>query len=474
MLTLTSYGAAREVTGSRHLLDYQGRRILLDCGLHQGRDQAKRLKRDSFGFRPAQLDAVVLSHAHLDHSGALPRLIKRGFRGPIYCTGATLNLLAVMLKDACDLYLRELERDNKVRQRKGQRTQPPLYGMEEVLAVLEACKVLPFNQWQALLPGVELRLLDAGHILGAAMVQLHFDTPEGPYRLLYSGDLGNSDSPLMRDPAPPPEVDLVLMESTYGNRNHRSYQDTLTELSEVLAQAQGGVVLVPAFAVGRTQELLFQLGVMYHQGLLDGWHVVLDSPMAIEVTRIYDQWLELLDPEDLAQLSAQQSPTLEDFLPCLHLTPETEASMGLNRVNLGLIVVAGAGMCNGGRILHHFKHRIWNDKTQILFTGFQAQGTLGRQLVEGAKTIRLFGNSYAVRAQIHTLGGFSAHADQRQLLQWLASVPGQPQVKLVHGEWQAQQALQSCIEQQLGLSVDIPEAEQTQTLVGTVAGCAHL
>ncbi|MBY6188553.1 MBL fold metallo-hydrolase [Marinobacter hydrocarbonoclasticus] len=466
MITLTCHGAATEVTGSRHLLNINGRQVLLDCGMHQGGELSKRLRRDTLPFKAREIDAVVLSHAHLDHSGALPRLLRRGYRGPIYCTGATLNLLAVLLKDACNLYLKDLERDNRVRQRRGQKVQAPVYDMEDVLAVLEACQVMPYSLATEILPGVRVTLLDAGHILGAAMVHLSLDDGDrsGPLRLLFSGDLGNRDSPLMRDPAPVPEVDWVMMESTYGNRNHRSYDATLEELEMVLESARGGVILVPAFAVGRTQEVLFQLGRFYHQGKLEGWHVVLDSPMAIEVTHIYDQWLELMDGDDLAQLNEQGSTTLEAFLPCLHLTQNTDDSVALNRINQGLIIVAGSGMCNGGRIVHHLKHRVWNDKTHLLFTGFQARGTLGRQLVEGDQRIKLFGQSYAVRAQVHTLGGFSAHADQRQLLEWLGAIPGQPRVLLVHGEESAQQTLQEAIEARFGHQVGIPLLGETVIL----------
>ncbi|MBY5921005.1 MBL fold metallo-hydrolase RNA specificity domain-containing protein [Ferrimonas balearica] len=466
MITLTCHGAAKEVTGSRHLLEINGKRLLLDCGMHQGGDLTKRLRRDALPFKARDIDAVVLSHAHLDHSGALPRLLRRGYRGVIYCTGATLNLLAVLLKDACNLYLKDLERDNRVRQRRGQKVQKPVYDMEDVLAVLEACHVVPYGVPKEILPGVIVTLLDAGHILGAAMVHLQLDDggPKGPLRLLFSGDLGNSDSPLMRDPAPVPEVDWVMMESTYGDRNHRSYPDTLNELEGVLEAARGGVVLVPAFAVGRTQEVLFQLGCFYHQGKLEGWHVVLDSPMAIEVTQIYDQWLELMDKEDLNRLTEQGSATLEAFLPCLHLTQNTDDSIALNRVNQGLIIIAGSGMCNGGRMVHHLKHRVWHDKTHIMFTGFQARGTVGRQLVEGEPRIKLFGQTFAVRAQIHTLGGFSAHADQRQLLAWLAAIPGHPKVLLVHGEEEAQRVLWEAIEASSGHSVAIPGVGETITL----------
>ncbi|GAA4879181.1 MBL fold metallo-hydrolase [Ferrimonas pelagia] len=464
MFQVTCYGAAGEVTGSRHLLEIGEHRLLLDCGMHQGRDLAKHLRRDTLPFKARQLDAVILSHAHLDHSGALPRLLRKGYRGPIYCTGATLNLLAVMLRDACDLYLRDLERDNLVRRRKAQKPQAPVYTMEDVLAVLEACVVLPYAQPAEIKPGVTLTLLDAGHILGAAVVHVKASVEGETKTLLFSGDIGNSDSPLMRDPAPVPAADVVMMESTYGDRNHRNYQQTIEEFEQLLRAAKGGVVLIPAFAVGRTQEILFQLGLMYHQGKLEGWHVVLDSPMAIEVTQIYDQWLELFDPEDLAWLNAKESPTLEAFLPCLHLTPRPEDSSGLNRIDKGLIIIAGSGMCNGGRIVHHFKHRIWKEKTQILFSGFQARGTLGRMLVEGEPFIKLFGQRYAVRAQIHTLGGFSAHADQAQLMRWLAAVPGQPKVLLVHGEAEAQRVLKAKIERELGLGVTVPEQAQTLAL----------
>ncbi|GAA5194897.1 MBL fold metallo-hydrolase [Ferrimonas gelatinilytica] len=456
MIHLNCHGAAGEVTGSRHLLEFDGQSLLLDCGMHQGREITQRLRRDAFAFRPKSLTAVVLSHAHLDHSGALPLLLRKGYKGPIYCTAPTINLLAVMLKDACNLYLRDLERHNLWRRRKGQAEQAPVYDMEDVLAVLEACVPLEYGKATAILPGVTLTLLDAGHILGASMVYLEFDGTQGHKRLLFSGDLGNDESPLMRDPAPVPEADVVMMESTYGDRNHRSYTDTLLELEQVLNAAKGSVVLIPAFAVGRTQELLFQMGRFYHQGKLANWHVVLDSPMAIEVTQIYDQWLELLDPADRAELGAEQSLTLEQFLPNLHLTENAQDSMALNAIRSGLIIIAGSGMCNGGRIVHHFKHRIWQENTQVLFIGFQARGTLGRSLVEGEKKIKLFGQQFAVRAGIHTLGGFSAHADQRQLMAWLAAVPGRPRVILVHGEPEAQATLAEKIRKDLKLGVEVP------------------
>lgn len=442
-MEVQSLGGVGEVTGSRHLVHSGRSRVLLDCGMHQGGDTVSRLRREGLRVKPPQLDAVVLSHAHLDHSGALPLLVNRGFRGPIWCTPATRNLLAIMLDDAANLYFRDLEQVNLRRRRAGERPWEPEYEQADVLAVLEQCQVLEYHRETEIVDGLHLNFLDAGHILGSAVVELH-ERRGGQHRtLVFSGDLGKSDSVLMRDPEVPARADLVLMESTYGNRNHRSLRDTVEELAGILDQArrERGNLIMPAFAVGRTQELLFHLGCLYHAGRLKNWQVFLDSPMAIEVTALYSQWLDALDEEDQRLLAHYRARTLEQFLPPLRLCSTVEESMQINRIDQGAIIIAGSGMCNGGRVRHHLKHRLWEERNHIVFSGFQAAGTLGRQLVEGAERVRMFGHQFAVRARVHTLGGFSAHAGQTQLLAWAEAIGGEPSFRLVHGEEKALAAL---------------------------------
>ena len=443
MPVITSHGAAQEVTGSCHLLELNGRRYLLDCGMHQGGDAVARLRKERFSFDPRRIDAVVLSHAHLDHSGLLPKLVRRGFRGPIYCTGPTRNLLAIMLEDAASIYLRDLEQTNLKRRRAGSKPVPQMYDMKDVLQALKQCVPFDYHVDVDIAEDLQLHFHDAGHILGSAMVELRCRENDRRVTLVFSGDIGNAESVLVREPEVPPRADLVLMESTYGNRDHRPLSETLVELEQILKEARRdqGNVLMPAFAVGRTQELLFHLGCFWQTGKLEGWKVYLDSPMAIEVTRLYDQWLDQMDEGDQRALKHFRARSLEQFLPVLTLTPTVEDSIALNKIDHGAIIIAGSGMCNGGRIRHHFKHRLWQENTHVVFAGFQARGTLGRQLVDGAPWVRMFGQRYAVRAKIHTLGGFSAHAGRDGLLAWARAIGGQPVFRLVHGESEALKAL---------------------------------
>lgn len=457
--TVTSHGAAGEVTGSCHRVAVHGKQLLLDCGMHQGGDAVKRLQDEQFDFVPRQMDAVVLSHAHLDHCGLLPLLVAEGFGGPIYCTGPTLNLLAIMLEDAANLYQRDLDHSNLRRKRAGRATIKPRYTLDHVRQVLEQCQPLEYQQAETILSGVSLTFLEAGHILGSAVVQLAIrDEGQGVDRtLVFSGDLGASERVLMRTPEVPVKADLVLMESTYGDRDHRSQEDTMTELKAIIEQARNdGVIMMPAFAVGRTQELLFHLGCLYHRGELEGWHVFLDSPMALEVTGLYDQWLDALDEQDQRVMAHFGARTLQDFLPVLTPTPSVEESMQLNRIERGAIIIAGSGMCNGGRIRHHLKHRLWQSRNHLVFTGYQARGTLGRRLVDGATHIRMFGQRYAVKAQLHTLGGFSAHAGRHELLAWAREIGGEPQFRLVHGEPQALESLAAALVE-MGKTVTVAE-----------------
>ena len=443
---VTVLGAAREVTGSCHLLEANGLRILLDCGMQQGGDTDKHEPGHDFSFDldASTIDAVILSHAHLDHSGMLPRLVHLGFDGPIYCTPGTRDLLNILLMDSFHLYSRDLEYENLRRARAGRKPLLPLYCEKDVKRTIELCDCLDFYQHHNIGDGVTLSLHDAGHILGSSIVEVKISGARKSHTLVFSGDLGNDSTSLMNDPSVVENADLVLMESTYGDRNHRSFDETMQEFEEILQQAQEerGNILIPAFAVGRTQELIFQLGKLYHQGKLQNWAVFLDSPMGNAVTNVYSRSLSHLDPQDIALLKKYKSRNLTDFLPCLSVTESVEDSMAINRIKSGAIIIAGSGMCTGGRIRHHFKHRLWHNSTHVIFTGYQARGTLGRILIHKPRTVKLQGQTIAVKAQIHTLGGFSAHADQSQLLLWAQQFKNKPPFYLVHGEDVALTALQ--------------------------------
>jgi metallo-beta-lactamase family protein len=459
MATLMFHGAAGEVTGSCHeLVSPTIGRVLLDCGMHQGGDAVDRVRDESFAFDPAQIDAVILSHAHLDHSGLLPKLFHDGFDGTIHCTKATRELLSIMLRDSVGLYLRDLEHANVRNARRGRPEIEPDFGMDDVEGVLELCRGYAYGESVTLGDAATLCFHDAGHILGSSIVSLDLIEEGKSKRLVFSGDLGKKDSVLMNEPATIAKADIVLMESTYGDREHRGEADTITELRDILADTwrRGGSVMIPSFAVGRTQDILFHLGCLHHDGEMDNWQVFLDSPMAISVTRVYDSWLRLLDGQDVRRLSDVHKSSLENFLPTLMMTQGTEESMGINRIKGGAIIIAGSGMCTGGRIRHHIKQRIWDDRNTLIFTGYQARGTLGRILVDGARHIKMFGDEYIVKATIETLGGLSAHAGQSGLVDWLAAFENSPRTLLVHGEPSAQKSLAQRIQRELGRAVEIP------------------
>jgi metallo-beta-lactamase family protein len=459
---ITFYGAAGEVTGSRHLLDTGQTRVLLDCGLFQGGKDADQRNAAPFPFKAAVLDAVILSHAHLDHSGMLPKLVADGFKGPIYCTRQTRELLRIMLKDAAYLQERDIEWENRRRRRAGRELVEPLYSMDDVQRTLALCKSLTYGELCNISDDLRLRFIDAGHILGSAIVEIEIHGRGNHRRIVFSGDLGNPDTQLMYDPQRPGEADWVIMESTYGNRDHQDLAKTKEELAQILAQADaaGGNVLIPAFAVGRTQEVLYHLAMLRQEGRLPQSHVFLDSPMAIEVTALYLSNLSVLDRADVARLTQHGLQSVGDALDFFYPTRTPEESMSLNRIKGGAIIIAGSGMCEGGRIRHHLKHNLWRRESQVVIVGFQAQGTLGRRLVDGAELVNIMGNEIAVKAGIHTLGGYSAHAGRSQLLAWARAIAGSPKFCLVHGEEEALKALAQEIQQSLGAQVIQPHTGQ--------------
>ncbi|MDI5934707.1 MBL fold metallo-hydrolase RNA specificity domain-containing protein [Halomonas kalidii] len=451
MSTLTFQGAVGEVTGSRYLIEVDGdggaHRLLLECGLHQGGGDADAANARPFGALAGQLEAVVLSHGHLDHSGLLPKLVREGYRGPIHCTRGTRDLLDIMLRDAAFVMAKDIEWENKWRKRNGKPPVEPLYELEDVERTLALCESHGYGQPVNLPGGTTLVFRDAGHILGSAIVELGIPSGGQIKRLVFSGDLGNPGSVLMKDPEKVFDADLVLMESTYGDRDHRPLDETLEEFARVLAEAHadGGNVLIPAFAVGRTQEILYHLSVLYHEGRLRQQMVFLDSPMAIRVTELYHRARKSLDSEDLKVLNIAASGDTSRYLPILRLTRTVEESMAINRIHGGAIIIAGAGMCTGGRIVHHFRYNLEKPNTRLVIVGFQAAGTLGRQLVDGAERVRVLGQDLAVKARVHTIGGFSAHAGQTQLIGWAGAFRNGPRFYLVHGEPGTQQVLKAAL-----------------------------
>jgi metallo-beta-lactamase family protein len=460
-LQIRFLGAAREVTGSCFLVTTGRHRLLLDCGLIQGAPADEARNREPFAFEPAALDAVILSHAHLDHSGRLPLLVKQGFRGPIYTHRASRDLCRVMLRDAATLNERDAEIENRKRDRKGLKRVEPLYGSGEVDAAMRRFRALDYDQPLDILPGVRLTLRDAGHILGSAIVELRAAGNGGARTVVFSGDLGHRGAPILRDPALVRHADLVMLESTYGDRNHRGWDDTWRELGEVfdVAARDKGNILVPAFAVGRTQELLYVFQRHYRDWGLDRWQIFLDSPMAIEATELYARHARLFDREATELNHRHRGNAFQ--LPNLHLSRTPGQSMAINRIQSGAIVIAGSGMCDGGRIRHHLKHNVWRESCHLLFTGFQARGTLGRRLVDGAPHVRLWGETVRVAARIHTIGGLSAHADQQGLLDWYRAFEKRPRVALVHGEPVAMETLAARLRAIPDVRVTIPQAVES-------------
>jgi len=439
------HGAAGDVTGSMHLVEAAGKWILIDCGLVQGSPEADARNFAPFPFDPKDLDALVLSHAHIDHLGRVPRLCMDGFRGPIFTQRASADLLPIMLMDSASLQENEAERDNR-RRKPNQPKAMPLYTREDVREVFSQVRPLPYAQCTEILPGVELVLRDAGHILGSAIVELFADGR----KLVFSGDLGMQGTPILRDPEPVAQADLLLMESTYGDRNHRQRHDTVRELGEILDAAWNdrGNVLIPAFAVGRTQELLYWFARHWDDWDMARWRIHLDSPMASKVVQVYDRHHELFDAEAREVWRGTPNPFR---LPNLRVTESAEESMAINRIHGGAIVIAGNGMANGGRILHHMRQNLPRRQTRIIFVGYQAQGTIGRRLVEGARWVRIHGHDVRVNAHRHTVGGLSAHADQSALLGWYAGFHPSPPLALVHGEDLAREALAGEIQERHGI-----------------------
>jgi metallo-beta-lactamase family protein len=463
MTQLTFLGATGQVTGSCYLLETDNSRILLDCGLFQGSKDTELQNVAPFPFDPASIDAVVLSHAHLDHCGRLPKLAKEGFKGPVFLSEASFPLLELMLKDAAHLELRDTEWENKRRERAGKKPIEPLYTLDDVEALLEFRQAIAYNANTQIRPDINVSFHEAGHILGSAIVQLRINEQERVKTLVFSGDLGNPNSPLLRDPEILTNADVLLLESTYGDRDHQPLANTLTELSQALTEAAetGGNVIMPAFAVGRTQDLIYWLGKLQREGRLPQQQIYLDSPMAISASRIYADYAHLFNIDD-PEFTHIAPNGWQAWLSGLYYSETAEESMAVNRITGGAIIIAGSGMCTGGRIRHHLKYNLWRRNAHIVITGFQAEGTLGRAIVDAKKsTLKILGSEINVAAKIHTLGALSAHADQSQLLQWANYFKQpKPRLYLIHGEKNALLSLQTCFHRS-GWNANIPKVGET-------------
>jgi metallo-beta-lactamase family protein len=456
MPTLTFHGAAQQVTGSCYLLDTGASRVLLDCGLFQGPPEVDRLNERAFPFDVKSLSAVVVSHAHLDHSGLLPRLVREGYRGKIFATTPSVDLFDILWRDAAFLQERDAERQNRRRNHNHEPVEP-LYTIADVEQTLPHCRGMKYDERFAVTSDVQVCFRDAGHILGAAIVEVWADNR----KLVFSGDLGHNAMPLMHDPKTVCAADVLLLESTYGDRDHRPLDATLDELAHILDRAadEAGNVLIPSFAIGRTQEVLYYLGELYESGRLKQQKIFLDSPMGIAATELHQRYQQLLSEKVPGVRSrGGKGPVL----PPLQYTRTTEESVAINRITGGAVIIAGSGMCTGGRIRHHLKLNLWRAEAHVVFVGFQARGTLGRALVDGAKTVKIFGEEFDVKAQVHTLGGFSAHAGQSELIQWAGGFTEQrPRTYLVHGEPDKMEALQTALKQKLGWDAKIPDPGET-------------
>lgn len=434
-MKLSFHGAARGVTGSCHHVECGGKHILIDCGLFQGGRELDEENAAPFGFDAAAIDFVLLTHAHLDHCGRIPLLVKRGFRGEIITTAASRELARVVMLDCAHLQEEEAFYRARKEARRGKSEMPqPLYTQLDALNSLEYFgRTARYGEPLVLAPGLAASFLDAGHILGSASIHLHYSGTDRHCNIVFSGDLGNAGRPLLRDPVPPPAADAVVMETTYGDRLHKPLGPSIEELYQAIDDSfrRGGNVIIPSFALERTQEVLFHLRAGVESGRLPrSTQVFLDSPMAISATEIFRRHPECFDTETRTLFAAGRDPF---SLPGLHFTRETAESMALNRITGGAIILAGSGMATGGRVRHHLKHNLWRENSSVIFVGFAAQGTLARRIIDGAQTVRLFGEEIPVRAHIYTINGFSAHADRDELLAWQRHSRA-PRTFLVHGE----------------------------------------
>ena len=467
-MKLTFFGAAHEGTGSCTLLEAAGKRIIIDCGMEQGADIYENCE---LPMAAGEIDAILLTHAHIDHSGKIPALVAQGFRGPIYATEAARRLCGIMLRDSAHIQEFEAEWRNRKAQRAGEPPYVPLYTMKDAEAALRQFCGCGYDSPSEIFPGITVSFSDAGHLLGSASILVTAAENGETRSVLFSGDLGNVERPLIRDPQAPPAADFVVIESTYGDRLHGERPDYVNQLAEIIQSTfdQGGNLVIPAFAVGRTQELLYLIRTIQDQGLIRGhgdFPVYVDSPLAVEATRVYadDEAMKpYYDAETLELLSRGVDPIT---FPGLRTSVPRDESKAINFDRTPKIILSASGMCEAGRIRHHLKHNLWRKESTILFVGYQSEGTVGRKLMDGAQTVRLFGEEITVEARIETLAGSSGHADRDMMLGWLDSMPAKPlHVFVNHGEDQVPEHFAESIRSCLGIPADAPFSGDSYDLI---------
>ncbi len=458
-MQVTFLGAAQTVTGSCYMIEACGHRFAVDCGMHQGGKAIEERNFDTHLYDPKNIDFILLTHAHIDHSGLLPRVGAQGFKGPVYCTEPTVDLVHLMLEDSA--YIQEMEYEWRLKQKKrksgkNKLDQELLYSISQAKAVCKQLKKVPYDVSFEPVPNIKVTYRFVAHILGAAFLEIEINEDGKNTRLIFSGDLGRPGALLLEDPDKPQSTDYLFVETTYGNRNHKNEDDTLVELAEAIEYSYnlGGKVLIPTFAVERAQEIMYSLYLLKKQGKVPhDMPIFLDSPLAINATNIFHKHVDKLKIKNEAfeLFSVENNPLGINF------TESTEQSQALNLMEGPAIILSASGMCNAGRIKHHLKHCVWRTDTSLVFVGYQAVGTLGRNIVEGAENINLFNEQYKVAAKIFTIGGYSAHADQSQILHWMEDLmPQKPHVVLIHGEVHAQEAMAKIIKDEYQLDACIP------------------
>ncbi|WP_456392083.1 MBL fold metallo-hydrolase RNA specificity domain-containing protein [Persephonella sp.] len=452
-----SYGAAQTVTGSCHLVQVGGLKVLVDCGMFQGHDEHHNY--EDFGFDPRDIDYLIVTHSHIDHIGRIPLLVKRGFRGKIISTAPTRNIARIMLLDAAKV----MEEEYRVLYRKALRrghpedVKPPLYDEDDVYEAMEHFRIiLDYHQPYQITDYLRITFKNAGHILGAAYVEMDVNINGRNRKIIFSGDLGMKERLIIKPLEFSRSGNVIFTESTYGNRLHKSLKETIREFKEAVIKSfeDGGNIVIPTFALERAQEILYVLRHMYDRGELPKCKVFLDSPLAISATKIFLQFPEYFNDATRKMVQEGKNPFI---FPYVHFTTTVEESKTINAIDTGAIILAGSGMCTGGRIKHHLKHNLWRPESSVIFVGYQAKGTLGRQIIDGAKTVRIYGEEIAVKAKIYTINGFSSHADQSVLLEWLRSFEDKETVYIVHGEPEIMEVFRDKINGELSVKSHIVE-----------------
>lgn len=473
IMKITFYGAAKTVTGSCHMVETNGKKFLIDCGLFQGKLTDQMLNYEDFPFSVQEIDFVILTHAHIDHSGRIPKLYKAGFQGTIYATTATKDLCSIMLADSGHIQEKEIEWVNRKRQRAGKKPTDPLYTAQDGIDSLELFKGISYQEEVIIDENIRFRLVDAGHMLGSSIIELFIKENGKEEKIVFSGDLGNQNMPIINDPTYIEEADHLILESTYGNRLHGKIEDQSGKMIEIILDTidRGGNVIIPSFAVGRTQEILYEINKYYTEssGLkerLSKVPVYVDSPLAVSATKIFEENPEYYDEDALRYLLKGDNPL--DF-ENLHFVTSSEESKALNEDMTPKVIISASGMCEVGRIKHHLKHNLYRPECTVIFVGYQAEGTLGEKIQTGERIVKIFNEEIAVNAEVRYLDAFSGHADQNGLLNWIEHMEKKPKnIFVVHGEDEAQNVLRSMIEEKFKIPCTIPGYEETYNIDGTL------